>query len=314
MHFKVRLRDFIITRDNWIFSVVDYYPENEKNLRCLLRYIPSEAGERVNREGKRFKKMDFEEAYAFLEKSKPSYVKDVHIVPYEDVKLILHADEALRSIKDPKVIKLIDLFSSGSIPHEKMGVTGSRLCGLAGEKSDIDFIVYGEAWYRAREILIEAKKKGLIEEVNPEMWHTIYEKRKPELSYEEFLAHELRKGNRGMIDGTYFDLLYVRDWKEIGTPLGRGIEVRRDIIKARVLNAHYAFDSPAIYDVEHREVKQVLSYTHTYAGQALPGEVIEASGKIEQFSDGRRMIVGSTRAARGEWIKSLTLLKGKRDI
>ncbi len=316
MTLKVRLRDFIITRDDWIFSVVDYYPENERGIRCLLRYIPSEVGERVNREGKRFKKMDFEEAYAFLEKFKPSYVKDVHIVPYEDVKLILHADRGLHFIEDLKVIKLINLFSSGGIPLEKMGVTGSRLCGLAGEKSDIDFIVYGKTWYRAREILVEAKKSGIIEEVNLEMWRTIYEKRMPELSFEEFLAHELRKGNRGMIDGTYFDLLYVRDWEEIGPALGRGAEVRRDIIKAKVLNAYYAFDSPAIYDIEHSEVKQVLSYTHTYAGQALPGEIIEASGKIEQFSDGRRMIVGSTREARGEWIKSLTLLEGerKRDI
>ncbi|MEM2925162.1 MAG: DNA polymerase subunit beta [Methanocellales archaeon] len=313
MLFKFRLRDFIITKEDWIFSIVDYHPEGE-SLRCLLRYIPSEKGERVNREGRRFKKLDFEEAYAFLEKFKPSYVKDVHIVPFEDVKLILHSDKALRAVEDPKVTKLIELFTSKGIPQEKMGITGSRLCGLAGEKSDIDFIVYGGTWYRAREILIEAKKKGLIEEVSSEMWHAIYEKRKPELSYEEFLVHELRKANRGMIDGTYFDLLYVRDWEEIGPALGKGIEVRRDVIEARVLNTYYAFDSPAIYDVEHEEVKQVLSYTHTYAGQALPGEIIEASGKIEQFSDGRRMIVGSTREARGEWIKSLTLLKGKRDI
>lgn len=313
MHFKARLRDLIITKNDWIFSVVDYHLEGE-NLRCLLRYIPSEKGERMNREGRRFKKLDFEEAYAFLEKFKPSYVKDVHIVPIADVKLILRADEGLRFIKDPKVVKLINLFTSRGVPQEKMGVTGSRLCGLAGEKSDIDFIVYGKTWYRAREILMEAKKSGIIAEVSPEMWRAIYEKRKPELSYEEFLVHELRKGNRGMIDGTYFDLLYVRDWEEIEPPIGKGIEVRRDVIKARVLNAHYAFDSPAIYDVEHLEVKQVLSFTHTYAGQALPGEIIEAGGKIEQFSDGRRMIVGSTREAKGEWIKSLTLLKGKRDI
>lgn len=313
MRLKVRLRDFIITRDDWIFSVVDYHPEDNKGIRCMLRYIPGKNGERVSREGRLYKKLDFEEAYAFLEKHRPEYVRDVHIVPYEDVKQILRADIGLHPVADLKVKKLISLFSNRGIPLEKMGITGSRLCGLAGERSDIDFIVYGNFWYKAREILLQekAKEKGIVEELSSRMWHTIYEKRKPELSYQDFLAHELRKGNRGMIDGTYFDLLYVRDWEEISPAPGKGAEVRCDIINAKVLDARYAFDSPAIYDVEHEEVKQVLSYTHTYAGQALNGEVIEASGKIEQFEDGRRMIVGSTREAKGEWIKSLTLLKAK---
>ncbi len=314
MRFRVRLRDFIITRDDWIFSVVDYHSEDKKGLRCMLRYIPSEAGERVNSEGKRFKKLDFEEAYAFLEKKRPGYVRDVHIVPFKDVKLILRADEGLKKIEEPRVKNLVKLFSDGGISQDKMGITGSRLCGLAGQSSDIDFIVFGDSWYRARELLEreKAKKNGIVTEINSKMWHTIYEKRKPELSFKDFLKHEKRKGNRGMIERTYFDLLYVRDWEEIGTWIGKGAEVRRDIIRVKVVNAHYAFDSPAIYDVEHEEVKQVLSYTHTYAGQALPGETIEASGKIERYADGKRMIVGSTRVAKGEWIKSLTLLeKGK---
>jgi predicted nucleotidyltransferase len=51
----------------------------------------------------------------------------------------------------------------------------------------------------------------------------------------------------------------------------------------------------------------VLSYTHTYAGQALVGERIEARG-VEALGDIKRLVVGTTREPKGEWIRSLTLL------
>ncbi|TFH47982.1 MAG: DNA polymerase subunit beta, partial [Methanothrix sp.] len=44
-------------------------------------------------------------------------------------------------------------------------------------------------------------------------------------------------------------------------------------------------------------------------GQALPGETIEAKGVLEETAQGLRLVVGTTREARGEWIRSLTLLE-----
>jgi predicted nucleotidyltransferase len=139
------------------------------------------------------------------------------------------------------------------------------------------------------------------------MWHEIYNKRKPELSFEEFLVHEIRKGNRGMVDGTYFDLLYVRNWEDI-VHFTRGIDIGPAMIEAKVTNADFSFDSPAIYKIDHPEISYVLSYTHTYAGQALVGEVIEARGMVEVEGNVKRLVVGTTREAKGEWIRSLTLL------
>ncbi|MGB3944925.1 MAG: DNA polymerase subunit beta, partial [Methanothrix sp.] len=57
------------------------------------------------------------------------------------------------------------------------------------------------------------------------------------------------------------------------------------------------------------EIPVILCYTHTYAGQAVPGERIEASGVVEETVDGKRLVVGTTREAKGEWIRSLTLLE-----
>jgi predicted nucleotidyltransferase len=189
-----------------------------------------------------------------------------------------------------------------------MGITGSMLVGLQGPSSDIDFVVYGPAWWKAREILARAKSEGIIGDLDEATWRKIYSKRKPETDFEEFLVHERRKGNRGMIDGTYFDLLFTRDWDQIemqpaGKPGGSGM------IEAKVENADFAFDSPAIYRLDHPEVKEIFCYSHTYAGQALVGERIEAKGVLEKTEKGLRLVVGTTREARGEWIRSLTLLE-----
>ena len=142
-----------------------------------------------------------------------------------------------------------------------------------------------------------------------EMWERIYKKRIPEISFEEFVVHEERKGNRGMVEGTYFDLLFVRDWEQIKEPLARGKDIGTMRIEATVINADLAFDSPAIYKVMHPEIDHVLSYTHTYAGQALPRELIEAQGTVERIGKKKRLVVGTSREPKGEWIRSLTLLK-----
>jgi predicted nucleotidyltransferase len=75
-----------------------------------------------------------------------------------------------------------------------------------------------------------------------------------------------------------------------------------------VTGASLAFDSPAVFEVEHEEFSRVLSFTHTYSGQALPGETIEACGIAEQHGSERWLVVGTTREARGEYIISKTLV------
>jgi hypothetical protein len=153
-----------------------------------------------------------------------------------------------------------------------------------------------------------AKAKGKIGDLDEPTWRKIYTKRKPEISFEDFMRHEMRKGNRGMIEGTYFDLLFTREWNQIQTqPAGKPAGERR--IEAKVTNADFAFDSPAIFRLDHPEVKEIFCYSHTYAGQALPGETIEAKGVLEETAQGLRLVVGTTREARGEWIRSLTLLE-----
>lgn len=302
---RTRLRDFIITHDDWIFAVADYC--HEGGIRSILRYVPDPEGKRGT--DKKYRKLDFDDAFVFMKKKRPEWVSDVHIVPWDSVKQILAPNERLPSLvkNNSKVRAIVNTLKA--ISPDKMGVTGSLLAGLENESSDIDFIVYGSSWFKARDIIARAKKeKNPITEISDEMWHEIYRKRKPELPFDEFLRHEFRKGNRGMVGGTYFDLLYVRDWEDIA-PCLRGRDIGYETIEATVTNADFSFDSPAIYKIDHPEISYMLSYTHTYAGQALVGERIEARGVVEVVGNMKRLVVGTTREPKGEWIRSLTLLE-----
>ena len=312
-----RIRDFVITAQDWIFSVVSY-DLGEEDVKCLLRYIPDENGDRVSEERGRYRKLDFYESYEFLRTHRPEYVKDVHVVPKGDIKEILRPEERLPLIAErEKPVRTIYELLGKHIPKDRIGITGSFLCGLNVEKSDFDFVIYGlENFNLAREVIEDAREAGLLKGIKEEVWRQIYDKRNPELSYEDFVAHERRKKNRGAIGSSYFDILYVRDWAEIKKldrrNYERGERVGYARITAEVKNAYFSFDSPAIYEIDHPEINTVLSFTHTYAGQALEGEFIEARGVIERTRHGTRLVVGTTRDAKGEWIKSLSLFNFKR--
>ncbi|MCU0631662.1 MAG: nucleotidyltransferase domain-containing protein [Methanolinea sp.] len=302
----IRLRDFIEDDDGWLYAVSTY--DNKERVGCLLRYVPDSHGNRVNAAGDHYRKVDFQESFDLIGREKPEYLDLLHRVPIQDVRRILKPEEEIPRIygRDHRIHALMSIFQ---LPPGTLGCTGSFLCGLENAESDIDLVVYGRQWFHAQEILQYATLKGRLPAITEEIWKKIYEKRKPEISFEEFLIHEKRKWNRGQIGHTYFDLLFTRSYKALNPlPSGRGEVKGPRLIEARVTDASLAHDSPAVYRVEHGEISRVLSFTHTYSGQALGGERIQARGICERHGDELWLIVGTTREARGEYIRSLTLL------
>jgi predicted nucleotidyltransferase len=302
----VRLRDFIEDTDGWLYAVSTY--DNTEAVGCVLRYVPDPDGERIHASGRRYTKFDFDEAYALIAEKKPQYAGLLHRVPQKDVKRVLRPDQEIgRIARDhPRVQTLLDLFR---LPAGTVGCTGSLLCGLDNESSDIDMVVYGKHWFVAQQLVEQGIRDGKVEGLSPDMWRRVYDKRRPEIPYDQFVLHEQRKWNRGQIEGTYFDILYTRSYDEImSAPSGKGPVLGTMTIEAKVKDASLAFDNPAIYDVEHESVSRVLSFTHTYSGQAVAGETIGACGVLEQHGDERWLIIGTTREARGEYIVSKTLL------
>jgi len=302
----IRLRDFIEDKDGWIYAVSTY--DNAEKIGCVLRYVPEADGERLHASGTRYKKYDFEDAYAFIARHKPQYADLLQRIPYSDVKRVWKPDEELPQIarRHPRVQKLVALFG---LPAGTVGCTGSLLCGLENGASDIDMVVYGRHWFTAQALVRQGILDGKVEGLSAEMWRKVYDKRKPEIPYDQFVLHEQRKWNRGQIEGTYFDILYTRSYDELKSAhLGKGTVIGRQTIEAKVTDASLSFDNPAIYEIEHESVSRVLSFTHTYSGQALAGEIIEACGVLEQHGNERWLVVGTTREARGEYIISKTLL------
>jgi predicted nucleotidyltransferase len=306
----VRLRDFIEDRDGWIYAVAAY--DNEDRVGSILRYVPDEEGERVDRSGRRFRKLDFEPAYALIKEEKPMYLDTLHRVPVSEVCRVLKPEEEFPRIvaRDERVRELEQILE---LPAGESGCTGSLLCGLENESSDIDLVVYGDAWFVAQARLSRMIREGLISGLSDEMWRRVYEKRRPEITFESFMRHERRKWNRGEIRGTYFDLLFTRPYGALhNTSMTKGRVIGKKRIEAPVTDVSLSFDSPAVYRVEHEEVSIVLSFTHTYSGQARPGETIEACGICEMHGEELWLVVGTTREARGEYIESLTLLEEEK--
>lgn len=301
----LRLRDFVRVGD-YFFSVVGY--RNLEKVKCLLRYIPDSSGDRVAADGRRFRKISHDEALKTYAAKK--YAQEgLFFIPYTDIDEVYKPEERLEFAMSRDVKKVVEFFSG--IPREEMGVTGSRLLGLEGEDSDVDFVVYSRWWFRAREMLMKGLRVGKLSEPDEEIWNFIYTKRKVPLPYDIFLIHERRKYHRAFIGSTYFDLLYVRGYNELNrdVPEEIGRKKGKVTVEAEVLDGSLIFDYPAYYPISHPEIKAVLSFTHTYVGQAFQGERILAKGELEEINGGLYLVVGTKREVQDEFIVSLDLLE-----
>lgn len=331
---RARTRDFIHTEDDLFFATTSYLHPDDRIL-SFLRYIPDPNGER-SKNGKRYTKVNTKQAYDFLSSKHPEYLYDDNIkgvkmmgVPSNKINEILKPEKRLKEIMEStgnndllkKVVKLADIFHKyADIPYSKMGISGSILPGLYDPAvSDLDFVIYGLKNHRkARDTFGEIKDRTALKSISDEYWMKLYEKRIKDssLSYEEFQWYEKRKNNRGVIDGTLFDILATRDWDEIKGKYGdeRYEPLGTAVIECNVSDALGTFDNPAIYKIEdvtilegqNVPITEIASFTHTYSGQAKDGEEIIAKGKLEKVMDKDvkyRLVVGTTRESIDEYIK-----------
>ncbi len=355
----LRIRDFIETKDGLIFAVVSY-THPEQGYLAYLRYYPESSGDRKRGGVSFKKIGSTRESYEYLEKHFPEYLIEfesenqgyqgsleyqdsqdslgsasLQYVPMDRISKIYRPEERLREIiecpKDKIEEKISTLVNTLPVPARKIGITGSILVGLHNENSDIDLVVYGiknheKARMALKKVFEDRTCQGEIRPPNRTEWKRAYKKRFPyrsvnlAMNFGEFLWHEKRKFHKGVINGTIFDILLVRDFDEIERTRHEEVSYRR--IKkvkkrCRVKDARLAFDSPSIYKVDIGKIKEVVSYTHTYAGQAFEGEEIEVCGYLEEMAGrglaGRgyyRIVVGTTREAREEYIKHQKILNG----
>ncbi|MDR3222914.1 MAG: DNA polymerase subunit beta [Methanobrevibacter sp.] len=340
---KIRTRDFIYTKDDLFFATTNYiHPEDR--VISFLRYIPDENGDRIKNSG-RYSKVNSDEAYKYLKENHPEYLYFCNItniemmgVPINKIKTIIKPEERLKEIREhkenkflhEKLIDLSDFFHYiGGIDYEKLGISGSILLNLEkNDISDLDFVVYGlnnhkkaiEIFKNYKDKEVELPNKTIVlNSIGDDFWDRLYDKRIKDssLTKEDFSFYESRKNNRGVLDGTLFDILLTRDWNEIH---GKWNDIKYEKIgegkiEAKIKNDILSFDNPAVYEIEDLKIlkgediniTEIASFTHTYAGQAIDGEEIIAQGKIEKISENRkdryRLVIGTTRESMNEFIK-----------
>ena len=268
-------------------------------------------------------------------------------VPLDKVKRVIKPENRLMGLKktvesggdvrNPELIsKLLDISDFfhylAGVPYENLGISGSILPGLSKDDvSDLDFVVYGlenhrnaiETFkkYRGEDVYIKEIDKTLkLEGITDDYWDFVYNKRMSDssLTKEEFKWYENRKANRGTIDGTLFDILATRDYPEISGEWGDTVYEPQGIAKIEcdIVSALKAFDNPSTYTIKNAKIiegkdfdlSEVVSFTHTYAGEVVDGEHAIAKGKVEKVivngeTSHYRLVVGTTREAIDEYLK-----------
>lgn len=304
-------KDFIETAEGLIFAVVKQGQEDGKAL-CFLRYVRELSG---------WKKVATEQANKLLQQQYPDYL---HYSPVLDAHL--HAVTVDRIVKhhQPKhrlqqimqasrhdtverdLFRLCELFGQHGLSLAQTGVTGSILVGVQNQGSDIDLVCYGrEIFHQCRAITRDLIGLGELQELNEQDWQQSYERRSCELSFEDYVWHERRKCNKAMINGRKFDLNFIDHCAK--SEAGSYRKCEPITLQCRVVDDTHAFDYPAEFKIDHQLISSIASFTATYTGQAVSGETVEVSGVLEQSEQGvKRIVVGSSREAHGEYIKVIS--------
>jgi uncharacterized protein len=301
-------KDFIETAENLIFAVVAEGLEDDKVL-CFLRYV---------QENTQRKKYATDEANRFLQQYYPVYLNyssvldaPLHAVPVTAIikhhqprrrlQDILNCDQPDNIQRD--LIELCRLLQTQGVDLSQLGVTGSLLIGAQQASSDIDLVCYTrEVFQQCRVALHELIALNTIQMLGDADWQEAYQRRDCELDLDDYVWHEQRKLNKALINGRKFDLGLVNPAPAMQTYQKCGAM----ILQAKVIDDSAAFDYPAEFKIDHAQIESVVSFTATYNGQAINGETIEVSGLVEQNSQGvKRIVVGSSREAHGEYIKVL---------
>lgn len=303
---RVRPRDFVSVEEDLYFAVLSGQ-QDEGRILTQLRY---------RRHGSQWIKMDTRSAADWIQTQAPDYrfysrEKDIelHGVAIDKIKAHFCPQKKLGNILSHptegilhrKIFDWVGALSQLGIAKDHLGITGSVLIGAEGCESDLDFVIYDSSTFHGvRKAIKQLQSAGIFDPLDTADWKQAYERRGCELDFKTYLFHEQRKFNKGVYQGTKFDLTLVTEQKKRPLPSTKIGQIR---LVARVIDSSESFAYPSVYRIEHPEIREIHCYTQTYCGQAEQGEWIEVSGIVEQTEDGeRRLIVGTSREALGEYI------------
>jgi predicted nucleotidyltransferase len=328
-------KDFIETAEGLLFAVVagTEMVNGQERVLCFLRYVrntalnPLSLGEMaraggigpINETAPSWHKVNTETANRYLKSHFPAYLHhsaaldaDLHAVPVDSILTHHQPRKRLQQLRqrpardkvEGDVLTLCGLFAQYGLDLTQAGITGSVLLGAQNPASDIDLVIYDrDVFHQARRITVTLIRQGQLSHLNDNDWQESYARRSCELTLAEYVWHEQRKFNKGMVNRRKFDLNYVAKADKL-------IETKtyhkkgKLTLEARITQDEHSFDYPAIYRIDHPDISTVVCFIATYTGQARVGESVEISGLVEQDEAGEKhIVVGSSREAPGEYIR-----------
>ncbi|SJM95414.1 conserved hypothetical protein [Crenothrix polyspora] len=304
----IAAKDFIETPEGLVFAVVMPTLEQGKVL-CFLRYVT---------ENHLWKKLSTEQANTFLKQHYPQYlyyspVLDAHLhaVALERIAVHHQPKQRLQQLLQSKyndlieadAVQLCDFLQANAVNMAQLGITGSLLIRAQHRESDIDLVCYQKQTFQhCRKVIKLLIEQGRIQHLTEADWQEAYSRRDCALNFADYVWHEQRKYNKAMINGRKFDLSLVSDHAPSNT--GSYQKCGAITLQCKITDDSGAFDYPAEFSVDAEGIATIVSFTATYTGQAQCGETVEVSGTLEQDQHGiKRVVVGSSREAHGEYIK-----------
>lgn len=305
-----QVKDFIQTAEGLLFAVVHSSLESGRVL-AFLRYALIDSI---------WRKLSSDEANAYLRHHAPEYLwhsvlldADLHAVPLLSIQQHLQPQQVLTELleaasHDPVIQDLQHLchhLAVKNIDLKHLGITGSCLLGLQKHSSDLDLVCYQRSQFtQLRQVLEQLITENHCQNLSANDWLETFQRRGcVDLSLDDYIWHEQRKFNKGIINQRKFDISLVNPSTEACHRYQKLGHVK---LQAKVIDDSAGFDYPACFVIDDASVQDVVSFTATYNGQAQTGETIVAAGQLEMDEQGkRRLVIGSNREAVGEYIRVL---------
>jgi uncharacterized protein len=322
--------DLIKTRSQVVFDVKGLVHPKDKVI-AFPRFIPSPQGTRQGKDTLYGKVYSLGDRFKYLQENHPDLIvfdpifgETMCEVPINQIAEHYHPTEKLASLRASKNLSTLEnkalklattLKEKAGIPWNAIGISGSIMAGLTNEKSDIDPLVYGiensHKAYTALQELLNTEGSG-FKPYSREELQTLFEFRSKDtqMSFEDFVLVESRKAFQGMFMGTDYFIRFVKDWTESGEQYGDVYfsNIGYAKIVATVADSSDALFTPCTYMLKDITVAQgpkmasiteIVSFRGRFCEQAVPGEKVEAQGKVEHVSNKRnssehyRLIIGS---------------------
>jgi predicted nucleotidyltransferase len=282
--------------DGVIFAVKGVIHPDGKII-VVPRYLPSETGDRGSPSA-RYRKIPA----SIYKLSMDNWTKLRYTDPYLGLELLAMGERDVRGGYDPLLrlrelrdgaltrlqracVTLSEQLEGAGVEGASIGVSGSILLGLEKEGSDIDLVVYG---YSNAKRSVEEMRRLRGEGGTLPLEGPIPNPMR--IPIEIHLAHEMRKALKGRFEfeGGYVKYLIrcIPMEGEYPERYGEARHVDRGSVRAEaeVVDDSFGFTVPTRYSVRAAWPPDaiVVSYSGILCEQALRGERVVISGKIEE--------------------------------